>query len=396
MKAAYFEFIGGASGNMLLGSLVDCGLNLADIEDPLRTIETTESWHFSLKRTSRRGISSALVDVIVRDDSTQSNPLKHRTLGEILDSLEASRLSIRQKERVKAIYTRLALAESKVHGLPLEQVFFHEVGETDAVIDIASFVLAIDLLGVESIYCSPFPLGRGWIDMKHGKYPNPPPATAELLLGYQTFDARVVGETVTTTAAAIMSTLADRSCTRPTMKAEAIGYGAGHYDFDIPNVTRATIGTMQEAMGTHEGDMHVLETNIDDMNPQDYEEVLSQLHDAGAADVWIASILMKKNRPGVMLSALVAPTSTNACVSILLKHTTTIGVRFYPVKRVMLPRETVLIQTPVGAVEAKRVWLDSCVRIVPEYDDVIRISKKMNWPIWLTRQVIATATQHER
>ena len=391
MRAAYFEMIGGSSGNMLLGSLVDAGLDLDAVERIVRTVQSND-WTFSVEQTIRRGISATLLDVKTTDADDSLAGQHHRAvfLADVLRILEASQMSPVQKSRASLIYQRLASAEAKAHGTTIDKVHFHEVGATDAIVDIASFVVALDVLGVEEVFCSAFPMGNGSILMRHGMYPNPPPATAELLVGCPTKDTSVVGEMVTTTAAAILSTLCKEPGRRPSLQPSSIGYGAGHKEFSVPNVTRVFIGeVVVEEQPTAPHDIAtVIEANIDDMSPQDYAPVIERLFEIGAWDVWTTPISMKKARPATLLSVLVSDALRQRCTDIMLLHTTTIGVRYHPVEKVGLPRELRTIETAFGTVRIKDAMCEGGFRSTPEFDDLLHISRERNMPLWRVRDVV--------
>jgi uncharacterized protein (TIGR00299 family) protein len=286
---AYFEMVGGASGNMLLGALLDAGADFAALEAALGTIPVT-GWHATRRRVVKRGIAATYFDFEIpgEDHDAGSHEPGHapahahfraeRRLADVLDIIEASGLSARQKARAAEIYRRLGEAEALVHGSTTAEIHFHEVGQVDAILDVAGFCVALDLLGVERLYCSAFPVGRGSIAMTHGNYPNPPPATAELLRGWPQMPVDVEGEMVTTTGAAILTSLVEKPGVRPAFAAERIGYGAGRSDFAVPNVVRASLGTIRRRRGPGEvnGDVatdevSVLEANVDDMQPQHFE-----------------------------------------------------------------------------------------------------------------------------
>jgi uncharacterized protein (TIGR00299 family) protein len=392
VRVAYVEMIGGASGNMLLGALLDAGADPVALERALRTIPVS-GWRLERTRSNKHGIAAEYVDfAIAGEDCAPGERVAHgHHLGDILDIIERSELAPRARERAAAIYRRLGEAEAHVHGTTVEAIHFHEVGQIDAVLDIAGVCVALDLLGVERVMCSPFPLGHGTISMQHGHYPNPPPATAELLRGAPTVSVDVAGELVTTTAAAILSTLAVDPGTRPALRFERIGYGAGRSDFRIPNVTRVIIGELMLGAdrppegGIDAGDLQsdevvILETNIDDMTPQAFELAIERVFAAGALDVWTAPITMKKQRPGVLLAALAAPENVAACARAILRETSSIGVRTRREARFTLPREIVRRFTPYGEVRCKYVRVDDVVRVTLEYDDVVRIARARSLP----------------
>jgi uncharacterized protein (TIGR00299 family) protein len=276
---------------------------------------------------------------------------------------------------------RLAEAEAHAHGTTVEAIHFHEVGATDAILDVAGACIAFDALEVERVFCSPFPLGRGTVSMHHGRYPNPPPATAELLRGAPTFDAGIEGELVTTTGAAILTTLVESAGTRPPMVSRKIGYGAGRSDFPIPNVLRATIGELAGEDSSGATEVAVLEATIDDMQPQHFELALERVLAAGAYDAWLAPVTMKKSRPAVLFGAI-APLESEAEVArTILSETTTLGVRVRHDRRYRLERSLAHVETPLGWVRVKTALIDGAARRTLEYDDVVRIARELDRPV---------------
>jgi uncharacterized protein (TIGR00299 family) protein len=388
MSAIYFEMIGGASGNMLLGAMIDAGADPERVLAALRTIPV-DGWSSESRRVDKRGIAATYFDFIVpgEDHHAHEHAGAHghgRHLSEVLDIVERSGLSEAQRARAHAIYRRLADAEAKVHGTTADRIHFHEVGAVDAILDVAGACVALDLLEVESVWCSAFPVGRGAIDMQHGRYPNPPPATAELLRGAPTYDADVAGEMVTTTGAAILAELVAHPGVRPPMTASAIGYGAGRSDFTIPNVLRATVGTLANAAAGDGELLHdevsVLEANVDDMSPQRFELALERALAAGAFDVWLAPVTMKKSRPAILFGAIAPPACEAAVAHAMLAETTTLGVRVRRERRYALPRETTAVATPFGEVRVKTATIDGQRRRTLEYDDVARIARERQRP----------------
>jgi pyridinium-3,5-bisthiocarboxylic acid mononucleotide nickel chelatase len=412
MRVAYVEMIGGASGNMLLGALIDAGADPDAIERALRTIPVS-GWKLERSRSVKGGLAAAYVDFdLPGEDCRPGEMVAHgHHLGDILDIIERSGLSARVRKRASAIYRRLGEAEARVHGTSVDAIHFHEVGQIDAVLDVAGVCVALELLGIERVMCSPFPLGRGSISMHHGRYPNPPPATAELLRGAPTQPLDVDGELVTTTAAAILSTLVTDPGVRPAMRFERIGYGAGRSDFAVPNVTRIIIGELMLAAerpadvaagnDLMSDEVVVLEANIDDMSPQAFELAIERIFAAGAFDVWTAPVAMKKQRPAVLLSALAPPAAAAACARAMLRETSSIGVRTRRESRYTLPREIVRRLTPLGEVRCKHVRGPDGERVTLEYDDVARIARERNLPFAqvveeLTRYVQSVEATDER
>lgn len=369
--------IGGASGNMLLGALIDAGASPEAIESALRTLPL-EGWSIERRRVERRGIAATFFDFVVPGDH---NSASHH-LSDVLDVLERGALTQAQRARAASIYTRLAQAEAKVHGSTPERIHFHEVGAADAILDVAGFCVALDLLGIERSYCSAYPLGRGTISIHHGRYPNPPPATAELLRGAPTYDAGIEGEMVTTTGAAILSSVVADPGLRPAMRAESIGYGAGSSDFAIPNVLRVSVGTpVGERPAARADDVVVLEATIDDMSPQHFELAVERVLAAGAFDVWLLPVTMKKLRPAVLFGAVAPPEREAEVARAMLVETSTLGVRVRSERRHTLGRQIETVETPLGPVRVKTAMVDGQPRRTLEYDDVARIARELGRPI---------------
>ena len=386
-KIAFFEPVGGASGNMVLGALLDAGLDQDALESALRTIPVGE-WQSERRTVVKAGIAATYFDFVIPGethtvhDATPDDHHGTRRLGDVLALLDESGLTALQKERARATFVRLGEAEAKVHGTTVDSIHFHEVGQIDAILDVAGACVALDLLRIERIYCAPLPVGRGEIHMHHGRYPNPPPATAELLRGFPTYGADVNGEMVTTTGAAILSTLVYEPGTRPAFSAGRIGYGAGRSDFAVPNVLRVSLGELSAAeLETGSGEVVVLEANIDDMQPQHFELALERILAAGAYDVWLAPITMKKARPAVLLGAIAPPGLERAVAEAMLSETTTLGVRTRRERRYTLARHTTEVATEFGPVRVKIAYVDGGVRRTLEYDDVVRIAREENRPI---------------
>jgi pyridinium-3,5-bisthiocarboxylic acid mononucleotide nickel chelatase len=394
MRIAYFEPIGGASGNMLLGALIDAGADAGAIESELRTIPVRKPWTLRLSRVVKVGIAATHVSIDVPGEDGAPDHVHHPRghdphgvrLADVLAILAGSALDDGQRRRARAIYERLAEAEALVHGEPVDAIHFHEVGATDAILDVAGACVALDLLGVDAVRCAPFPAGRGALTMQHGAYPNPPPATAELLRGFATYDGGVDAEMVTTTGAAILTTLATTSRgERPAMITERIGYGAGSSDFPIPNVLRVSVGEAVVAAATAAAettsDVVVLEANVDDMSPQYFELALERVFAAGALDAWLVPIVMKKSRPGIIFGAIAPLDRERACAHAMLTETTTLGVRVRREHRHTLARSVEEVSTALGVVRVKTAVVDGRPRRTLEYADVLRIAREQSRPI---------------
>jgi len=379
MKLAYFDCFAGASGNMILGALVDAGLPLDALERELRKLPVS-GWTLHATPVSKRGLGATYLDVHVPgEDHDHAHPKAAagtRTLAGILDILRAAGFSPEVERTAGAIYRRLGEAEARVHRSPIESIAFHEIGQIDAIVDIAGAAIALHLLGIEAVHCSALPCGRGTIKSAHGLLPSPPPATMELLRGFPTYDVNVDGELVTPTGAAVLTQIA-RFDTRPAMTIDRIGYGAGRSDFPFANVLRVVVGETIEAAardGEPSGSVAQLETNIDDMNPQLFEHVVERMYAAGALDVWLQPAQMKKGRLGTIVSALAPHERADAVAATLLAETTTIGVRRWTAQRVTLPRAIESVQTSYGPVRVKVVEAPSGTRARAEYEDCKQIA----------------------
>lgn len=365
----YFDLIGGASGNMILGALVDAGLSLDALRDALAGLALTD-WSFETQRVMRRGIAATWLDVRVRDDKTE------RHLSELLDLLAASRLPSDVQTTSARILTRIAEAEARIHARPVEQVHLHELGGVDTIVDVVGAVMGLRMLGITRVIVSPFPLARGRIQIAHGDFPLPAPATLALLQDVPIVGVEGERETVTPTAAAILTTLADAYGALPRFTLRAIGYGAGTRDDPTPNVLRVMLGTRASDALACESIVE-LETNIDDMNPQVYDYVMTRLFEAGALDVTLTPMQMKKNRPATWLRVF-APVERAATLrDILLTETTTLGVRERIVQRYTLAREMIQVETEFGMLQAKVAQRPDGTRTVtPEYADCARVARE--------------------
>jgi pyridinium-3,5-bisthiocarboxylic acid mononucleotide nickel chelatase len=387
MNVAHVEMIGGASGNMLLGALLDAGGERDALEAALRTIPVA-GWSIEQRRVVKRGIAATFFDfTIPGEDHAREDHHEHvhahapeRTLADVLATIEQSGLTQRQKARAAAIYTRLGKAEARVHGASPAEIHFHEVGQVDAILDVAGVCILLDQLGVDELTCSAFPIGSGAIAMQHGLYPNPPPATAELLRGAPTYAAPVEGEMVTTTGAAILTTLVSAPGIRPSMRALHIGYGAGSSDFPVPNVVRISIGPSLEAASASD-EVVVLEANIDDMSPQHFELAIERVLAAGAHDVWLAPVTMKKSRPAILFGAIAPPELETPVARAMLLETSTLGVRVRRERRHVLERRIESLATEFGPVRVKIADAAGSTRRTLEYDDVVRIARERQLPI---------------
>jgi uncharacterized protein (TIGR00299 family) protein len=359
---------------MFIGALLDAGLS----EDAFRNMASAlpvSGYQLKIEKVVKRGISATHFDVEL-DASEQHT---HRHLGDIVKIIEAAALSETVKKRSLAVFTKLAAAEAKVHGTTIEQVHFHEVGAVDAIIDIVGTVFGLEALGIKKVYAGNLRTGHGMIKCAHGTMPVPAPATAELLAGIPYVHGDVEKELLTPTGAALLAVLCDGFGDRPAgFVSEKISYGAGGWDLDIPNVLCAQIGQMNAAADA----LVVLETNIDDCNPQVFDYVMERLFKAGALDVWMTPIQMKKNRPAVTLSVLASLQLQEKLEEIIFTETTTIGIRHYPVQRTVAERREETVHTVWGPVRVKISSIRGVVcSVTPEFDDCRLIAEKNGIPL---------------
>jgi len=371
MKLAYGDIIGGVSGDMFVAALLDLGLPLSKLKSELKKIPTLK---FELKASKKlvHAIRAAQFQVICPRNEAP------RAWKEIRRLIDRSRLNPQVKATGIKIFASLAEAEAKIHGVAVDKVHFHEVGATDSIVDIMAVAIGIRELGIDAFYFSRIPLGRGVTLSMHGPIPIPGPATLELLKGCPVFGVDVDGETVTPTGAAIISTLGKSFGDQPSMTVEKVGYGTGQKEFpNRPNLFRLIVGA--SAKGLKQEEMLVIETNVDDMNPQYFNHVMERLFAAGARDVFLAPIQMKKNRPATLLTVICEPARRDLLAQIILQETTSIGVRYYPVSRLILKRESKKVKTRYGDVTVKIVEQpDGTKRATPEYDDLKRIAAAKN------------------
>lgn len=374
MKIIFFDCFSGASGDKILGSLLDAGLSFDALKSELDKLNVP-GFSLSVEKMMRQGITGTKLTVNTEEQKA------HRHLKDIRQILENSDLDQRIISQALAIFQRLAEAEAKVHNTTVEKIHFHEVGALDAIVDIVGAVIGLDQLDVDEIHCSPFATGTGFVKCAHGTIPVPAPATVELLKTFPVKPTQIESELTTPTGAAILTTLADKFGPMPPITIETIGYGAGSRDLEIPNHLRVIIG-QTEADSIQSETADLLETNIDDMNPELFEYVAEKLKEAGAVDIYFTSIQMKKNRPAVMLSVLSPTEATGRVMEVLFRETTSIGLRQSVVTKRFLPREIVTVETEIGRVRIKLCRIGSeIVNIAPEYEDCRKLALETSRPI---------------
>ena len=384
MKIAYFDAFSGISGDMVIGALLDLGLSLDLLKAECSKLPLAG---YTLHQSERvhSGIRAIKFDVGV---SAQQH---ERSFRSIADMLEASPLSGAVKTTALKIFTRLAEAEAHVHNTSVADVHFHEVGAVDSILDIVGAAIGFEALGIQAMYTSPLPMGSGFVSSRHGTLPVPGPATAELVKGMPVRFEDGQSELVTPTGAAILAALAQPG--PPVFSITQVGYGAGARTLsDRPNVLRVCLGHPLSEV-RHE-QLLVLETNIDDLNPEWYEHVMEQLFTAGARDVLLSSVQMKKNRPGIFLWVLCAPQDQGQLSDIIFNETSTLGIRSYPVDRLALRREQKEVQTKYGSVRVKIAYQpNGQVNCAPEYDDCKRLAQEKNIALKLVYEAALQGTK---
>ncbi len=377
---AYLEAVGGLSGDMMLGALVDCGLPIEALQETVAALGVASEVEVAARPVMKTSISATKVDVSAREHHHGHDDHHHhhgRGAAELIDVVEQAELEPEVIERSVAIIRRLAEAEAKVHDTTPEDVHFHELGGLDTLVDVVGAVEGLRRLGVGRLHCAPLPIGYGWIECAHGRLPVPAPATAELLLGTPTEPADVEGETVTPTGAALAAELADDFGRPADFIAETVGYGAGNADFDpVPNVVRLWLSGERAEGATdvaEAGVVTVIETNVDDMSGELVPGAIDAALAAGALDAWSAPIVMKKGRPALLIRAICAPEHADAVAEALLRETTSLGVRMARMERRCLRREQVAVETEYGTVRVKVGYLGGEVATAsPEYEDCRR------------------------
>jgi uncharacterized protein (TIGR00299 family) protein len=433
-RVLYYDCTAGISGDMHLGAMIDLGVPLAYLDGELRKLGVA-GWTLRTTRDARRGISGTRADVLLDSDADHdhaphshehghahthahehephAHPYPHshesehhghehahRPHREIVALIERSGLTSGAKQRARAIFARLAEAEAKIPGMRVEDVLFHEVGAVDSIVDIVGAAVALDWIKPDRVLASPVELGSGFVHCAHGRLPVPAPATAEILRGVPTHAGAVAFEACTPTGAAILAATVDAFTTEMSLSIERIGYGIGHKDGPIANVLRVFLATSAASAAARPSvaaapttidreDAIVLECNLDDMTGEAAGYVLERLLANGASDAWTTPILMKKSRPAFTLSVLCPPEREAALAQLLLRETTTLGLRRRDVTKLVLPRTVEQIATPFGLVRVKTGWLDGRpVKRKPEHEDLQRLAAERSLPLREIEQAV--------
>ncbi len=373
MKVAHFDCFSGISGDMVLGAIIDAGVPSEAIRAALDSLGLPIK--LEVDRVIRCGFAATKVTIEAADQED------YRFLPEVEASLAKGSLTTKQRELALAIFRKIATAEAAVHGMPLERVHFHEVGALDSIADIVGAAVGLDLLRVEQFTSSPVPTGIGTVKAAHGVMPVPTPGTLELLKGVPLAVSKVEFELTTPTGAAILTSVVTEYTTSPAMTIERVGHGAGTKDFlDRPNILRLMVGT-SEKPGVEIDTVIVLETNLDDVTPEILGFCTERLFAAGALDVFVVPGLMKKGRPGFMVSVISEPARAADLEAVLFRETATFGIRRHTAERSKLGRGAITVETPWGPVKAKRGWRSGFEIITPEYEDCARVAREYGVPL---------------
>lgn len=413
MKILYYDCFCGISGDMNLGALVDLGVDSRYLIGELSKLGLSSEYEIKFQKAQKMGISGTRVDVILKaaqhshdhhdHGETEHHHLHqehhgpveaeehhHRNLHDIETIINRSSLNPKVKSSSMDMFMKIAQAEANIHGKPIGEVHFHEVGATDSIVDMVGAAIALDYLGVEKIMASPVQVGGGFVKCAHGLFPVPAPATMEILQGAPIKSGLVQFETTTPTGAAILASNVEKFTSQMNFSVTNIGYGIGHRDLEVPNVLRVYLG-LDTSKGEESEPQYILETNIDDMNPELYNYVEERLFETGALDVFRTPIIMKKGRSAIKLSILVSAEKTEAVEGALFRETTSIGLRKYQVGKIMLQRETVTLPTQYGNIRVKKSFYQGMpVKYKAEYEDCRKAAMENHIPI---RQVYREVDQ---
>ncbi|WP_299485065.1 nickel pincer cofactor biosynthesis protein LarC [Acaryochloris sp. IP29b_bin.137] len=385
-KLAYFECPTGIAGDMCLGALLNLGVPLSYLQGHLNRLGVGQEFDLQVQTVHRQSQEATYVYVDLGADSgghgtSSAHPPHHRHLPEIEQMIIGADFPKQVESWSLEIFRNLAIAEGKVHGIEPQQVHFHEVGATDAIVDIVGTCLGLHWLGVEELFCSALPTGGGTVKAAHGQLPVPVPAVLQLWQARQVpvYDNGIQKELVTPTGAAIATTLAQTFGPPPPMSLHQMGLGAGTLDLPLPNILRIWLGESSSSASTGQETVVVLETQIDDLNPQAFGYVFDALFTAGALDVFTQAVGMKKSRPGILLTVICKPDKVAACESVIFQETSTLGIRRSQQQRTPLKRNFVTVETDYGPIQIKLAYHhQKLVNVQPEYEDCARIARAQN------------------
>jgi hypothetical protein len=382
MKTIYFDCFAGASGNMILGALVALGVDERELVEQIKLLDISD-FEIEFSTRDKSGISAIHADVKVLHEHA------HRHLHHIEKIIIDSRLEDSIKKRAVEIFTNLAKAEAKIHGIDVQKVHFHEVGAIDSIIDVVGACIGFEILGIEKFVCSKIQVGSGFVKMAHGKFPIPPPAVAELLQNAPIYSTEIEGELITPTGAAIISAVCEEFGQIPEMIVEKTAYGAGTRDYkDFPNVLRLILGETK-AQKPIANQLIVIETNLDDVSPEILGFVMEKAFELGALDCWFTPIQMKKNRPATLVSILCKAEKKDSFIELLYTETKTIGVRVFKSERNCLERKIKKISTEFGEIDVKIAkYKGKIINVKPEFERLKEIAEREKLPLRLVKEKI--------
>ncbi len=412
MKILYYDCFAGISGDMHLGAMIDTGVDPEHLQSELAKLPVG-GFRLDIRRDQKHSIEGTRVDVVLEQESDghihpDSHAAPHRNLDDITQIIEQSGLPDGTKTRAHKMFRIIAEAEAKIHGVPVSKIHFHEVGALDSIVDIIGAAICLEYLKPDRILCSTVELGSGTIRCAHGTMPVPAPATAEILKDVPVRIGGTNHEATTPTGAAILAASVDEFTDRPAFRPERTAYGIGQRDAALPNVLRVFVGqaeaddvsskkpgglseTVQATTetagailpaGTVRDEKTLISCQIDDMNPEQYPHIMDRLLSLGASDVSLTPVIMKKGRPGLVLDVLCDPGLTGTLADAILRETTTLGVRYHPVSRIMLQRDEELFQSSLGPVRIKKAWLDGkLLKWKAEFEDCKSLAGKHDMPL---------------
>lgn len=378
MRALHFDPFSGIAGNMTLAALLHAGLPEDYLKSELTKLNLNDNFDLKINPSKTSGISGIHLDVVIKKPQEH-----HRHYTDIVELIEKSSISTNAKNIALNCFKIIGEAEAKIHQIPLDDVHFHEVGAIDSIVDLVGVAVGIDYFNPQKITSSPLPQGIGKIKCEHGTMPNPAPATVEILTGVPIYTLQIHKELTTPTGAAIIKGLAESFELPNSFQTKSVGYGIGSFEFkDRPNFLRIYIGELETTIGADEGEITKIEVNIDDMSPQLYEPLINSLFQAGAIDIALFPIQMKKQRPANRLEILLNKEKFDSVTKALFLNSTTIGFRFETLKRRCLKRKMTKVETQFGSIPVKESYLDDkLIQATPEYDTCVEISRKINVPV---------------
>jgi uncharacterized protein (TIGR00299 family) protein len=391
MRVLYYDCFAGISGDMNLAAMLDLGVDESLLRAELEKLNLSDEFDLNITPDSKCGIHGTRVDVSLKERPGQHHHHAHRNLSDIRNIISKSTLSDDVKLTSLAIFARLAKAEAHVHNCTIDEIHFHEVGATDAIVDIVGAAICYHALNIDAVHCSSIELGGGFVHCAHGKLPVPAPATVELLHGSPTTGGAVPFETTTPTGAAILAEIVDHFTDTPSLTTEKTAYGIGHRDVEIPNVLRVHLSSAPAQDTTT--DALLLECSIDDMSPEALSYAMERLFEAGASDVNFIPITMKKSRPGIIISVLCPPDRESALKQTLFQETTTLGIKIISVAKTMLERSSSICDTRFGPITIKNAHFGGNVlRSKPEFEECAAIARRENVPLAAVYQAIQVAS----